>query len=70
VAPAERAAAAVSVVEFGGETSGLRERLQVEGWLVGAGLTGRQLSIGHVGDHQPADLEALLAAIDRLLTPP
>ncbi len=72
VAPAERAAAAVTVLEFdaGPEVSGLRDRLHASGWLVGAGLTGSQLTIGHMGDHEPAHLEALLAAIAGLLTPP
>ncbi len=75
MAPVGSRSPTVTAVEMPGGIGGpaVVEAMRVRGWVIGGGygaLKERTFRIGHMGDHTPEELEAVLTEVEDVLTGP
>lgn len=69
--PGSRSPAVSVVVTEGFDAERLRAAARTRGWVLSSGygaLKGRSFRIGHMGDHDDAEVAALLAVLEEILT--
>ena len=70
LAPAERRAATVTCLRYGGDTADLLERMRLRGYVIGNGyrdLAATTVRIGHMGDHTERGVARLLEVLDEAI---